>query len=577
MSLGFDVPYPKDPKRYRVAQDEFVTGSLVLQSGATLGIQNPALYNNAPVGGKFLQLGSDGTVGCGAGGAGSGSVTSITAGTGLTGGTITAAGTITTNLTAGANVTITAGTGTELVIAATGGGGGGSISTINAGSGISVAGGTGPTATVTNTGVNSITAGSGITVTGTATVPIITATAGGGGTVTQVNTGAGLSGGPITGTGTLVNTGVTAIVAGTGIAVSGATGSVTVSAAVNPITTTSTLQFFGDSIALGTGATVTANRWTSVLCTALGKTENNKANAGSQWLDSGTSIYNNFTAGQTTFLSYGTNDVSFQYLIDAVEGFIKNAILYSCLPAANINNTRAGTKVGSWVNTPVYPTGSVTSTVDGTASLQVTTVSGRYVCWAVTIDKGTYTGPNVTNCVGYQVTIDGTVVTLNSSGTSSLLPEVGGFGNGLGGQPYGSAASVYDTGVVGTHTVKFSPNVINTPASLVFYIDWIGAFNVNQGSCNTVLVTDYGQHTSTYYTTPASDNLININYLLRLRMKRVTENFRNRYGLPVYFLEDAYTQDETAQLCTDLLHPNNNGHAAIAARVQQLLANPAAP
>lgn len=205
MSLGFDRPYPSDPKRYRVDQDEYVTGSLVLQSGATMAIMNPAVYNNAPVGGKFLQLGSDNTIGCSAGGAGSGSVTSITAGTGLSGGTITGAGTISTNLTAGANVTITAGTGTELVIAATGGGGGGSITTVAAGNGITVAGGTGPTATVTN----NITAGSGISITGTNPLTIA-ATGGGSGTVTSITAGRGISLTPstITTTGSIKNIGL---------------------------------------------------------------------------------------------------------------------------------------------------------------------------------------------------------------------------------------------------------------------------------------------------------------------------------------------------------------------------------
>lgn len=116
-------------------------------------------------------------------------------------------------ITKGAYYPITVGAGLSVdpataIITSTGGGGG-AVSSIIAGTGISVNSATG-NVTVTNTGVTSILAGTGISISGgTGTVTINSLT---NGTVFAVNTGAGLTGGPITTFGTiaLTTTGVTA-------------------------------------------------------------------------------------------------------------------------------------------------------------------------------------------------------------------------------------------------------------------------------------------------------------------------------------------------------------------------------
>lgn len=96
-------------------------------------------------------------------------------------------------------------------------GGGSGAPTILAGPGILVTAGTG-TVTITNSGIRTVTAGAGIAVsvsagnlniTNTAPAPGVT------GTVTQVNTGTGLTGGPITTTGTLSLAPVTTVSPGT--------------------------------------------------------------------------------------------------------------------------------------------------------------------------------------------------------------------------------------------------------------------------------------------------------------------------------------------------------------------------
>jgi hypothetical protein len=115
-------------------------------------------------------------------------------------------------ITKGAYYPITVGAGLSVdpvtaVITSTGGGGG-AVSSIIAGPGISVNANTG-NVTVTNNGVTALTAGSGISL--TSSTGAITVTNTRNGTVTSITAGTGLTGGTITGFGTiaLANTTVT--------------------------------------------------------------------------------------------------------------------------------------------------------------------------------------------------------------------------------------------------------------------------------------------------------------------------------------------------------------------------------
>lgn len=95
---------------------------------------------------------------------------------------------------AGLNINYTSGVITS-------GGGAGAVSGIFAGAGISVSGSTG-NVIINNTGVRQLIAGSGVSLSSsTGIITISTSGAPGTGTVTSVDTGAGLTGGPITSTG----------------------------------------------------------------------------------------------------------------------------------------------------------------------------------------------------------------------------------------------------------------------------------------------------------------------------------------------------------------------------------------
>ncbi len=157
--------------------------------------------------------------GCGATG---GTFTSITAGSGLTGGTITASGTIAADTTylqrrvtpgcaVGSFITAIAADGTP-TCATPSSGAGGTVTSITAGTGLTGGTITGTGTVAVNTALvqsrvtASCAAGSSIraiAADGTVTCQIDNVGSGGSGTVTSINTGSGLTGGPISTTGTI--------------------------------------------------------------------------------------------------------------------------------------------------------------------------------------------------------------------------------------------------------------------------------------------------------------------------------------------------------------------------------------
>jgi hypothetical protein len=171
-------------------------------------------------------------------------------------------------LTAGSNVTL-GGTTQNPVINSTSGGG--TVTDVTAGTGINVASGT-TTPVVTNTGVLALTAGTGITLGGTAQNPVINAP-GGGGTVTDVTAGTGISVATGTTTPVVTNTGVTGLIAGVGISITGSTGNIT-------ITNTGGGASGVSSVAAGTGGVTVTGTASNPIINNTAPTQSVAAGAG---------------------------------------------------------------------------------------------------------------------------------------------------------------------------------------------------------------------------------------------------------------------------------------------------------
>ena len=125
--------------------------------------------------------------------------------------------------------------------------------TVTGGTGLGVSGSPvslGGTVTLSNTGVTSIVAGTNITVSGATGAVTINATASG---VTSATAGTGIGVSGSTGAVTFTNTGVTSAVAGTGITVSNSTGAVTFGVAAATTSSLGAVQPDGTTIGISAG------------------------------------------------------------------------------------------------------------------------------------------------------------------------------------------------------------------------------------------------------------------------------------------------------------------------------------
>jgi hypothetical protein len=222
-----------------IATGAGLTGGPITGSGTisipSAGVTNAMLVNPfTTVNGQTCTLGASCTIATG-----TGTVTSVATGAGLAGGPITGSGTIsipsagvTNTMLANSSVTVTAGSGLS---------GGGAIALGGSGS-LNIAAGGVTNAMLANNSIT-VTAGSGLSGGGTVALGGTVTLNNTGGTVTSVATGAGLTGGPITGSGTI----------------SIPTAGVTNAMLVNPFTTVN-----GQTCGLGASCTIATGTVTSV-------------------------------------------------------------------------------------------------------------------------------------------------------------------------------------------------------------------------------------------------------------------------------------------------------------------------
>ncbi|MDD4930741.1 MAG: hypothetical protein PHG66_01125 [Candidatus Colwellbacteria bacterium] len=313
-----------------------------------------------------------------------------------------------------------------------------------------------------------------------------------------------------------------------------------------------TVEFYGDSITLGIGLSVQANRYSTLLSTQYGWTELNTAVSGDLTYDCVTKVYNNHVGGRTSFINIGFNDITVTTVTDKLFYQSRNnyecMLLYLSLPSNNVVNTRSASviKTGTWNNTTFTTLGMYTTTSGATAS---TTCTGRYVGFALTL------GANIT------VTIDGVVIC-----TGLLLPASGIT------TPNGTAISqqifLYDTfsSIGSTHTV-----LITNATATNLDIDWFFGFDTTTNFSSVIAISpdqyDFSQTNAPYIGgTPARRNT-----MLQIQ-REACHKLRTEYNCKTYFV-DASTGWPAGFKGDDGVHPNPSGHKYIQNRVNSVLAS----
>jgi lysophospholipase L1-like esterase len=328
-----------------------------------------------------------------------------------------------------------------------------------------------------------------------------------------------------------------------------------------PIATTATLDFYGDSITVGTGATTSSFRWSTLVSNALAKTENNQATSGYQVEDMVFAIYNNRTPGSNTiFIMIGTNDLLKTINIGSLQRILISGILYSILPSANIVNARSGsvTQTGTWTNNPAYNTSGLglQTVAPYTNSSLSCSVTGRFVVVSITTSNSS--SPSA--CTAWNFTIDG--VAQNSNPLSFININV----QTNVGSTTGPYLYIFDTGSSSTtsHTVLVSPTAIGGYNNNAF-VDWFAGFSPNQTGTSKCLIVPPPMYDITAMggSQTAYDSYI--------QMERdMVRYLQAQLQLPVYYVIDDSSRNQLGYTF-DLLHPNNPGHNYIANRVLNVL------
>ena len=321
--------------------------------------------------------------------------------------------------------------------------------------------------------------------------------------------------------------------------------------AIEAAAQTPTLNAFGDSITVGVGVS-SSDVYAQRIATDKSWTLNNLGASGTQASDVGQIdkvFQQTITASSKSVILSGFNDMrawgTLQNGLDTYEGTLRTMLVWLATPAAKMKFGQSMSTSGSWtaLTTSVYPTniGIYSSQVGATATA---TVYGSVV-YVTSIKLGSGGG-------AFNVSVDGVSHGPYSCSGAQTTPK---------GQFYAPFVVRLDGLDEGLHTVTVSV----TSAANTYVMSVSGNLGLTTRAGPSVWVGNCLRMTSAGYLlggsyANGSDSAVSkYNTVIR----RVARELAND-GLNVGLADAGAIYDPGTQVQSDQIHPDSNGHAAIA-------------
>lgn len=323
-------------------------------------------------------------------------------------------------------------------------------------------------------------------------------------------------------------------------------------------------EAFGDSFTSGEGASAPANAYTALIAAARGWTATNHGTSGDMVADHADDVFALSVAdGTQSTLLLGTNDQRHYTTNTYKQGAFKAGHMalaaWLAIPNARKVNGRApDSSTGTWTDMSVYGSWGRQSIVGGSTITYTVYGSVVYVCSVL---------QNSINAT-FTVTIDGVV-----RGTYQCMPGGGATITSVNGRTYMPQLIRIPGLSEGAHTVVITVGTAST--SNPVYIVWV-AGNLGHATKDgpNVWVGNIHRYTPSGYSTyGGSDATVAIfNDAIRQNCETLADD-----GLNVALCDSGARLSPSTDLYSDGVHPDDSGHALIAAAFLEQMNQAAKP